>query len=246
MPLLTSSGNILEENILSKNTSYCFKYYKGKFYYLGQFQVHGMCIETAKEPNDKEKSEHKKKYNCENIYYSVEPDSPYCIEKIGERIQVLSGDSYDNIYSDELAVERAKWENWKKTRRQETISIEMIDIPWLDVNCKIEYTSYIDGETHQYIVKSINSSTSQGTMSVELMRFYPLYILDAKRYEAVNKLNNHKQYLIETYIYSKPNFDLLEKYVSDGITEIYDADNTDDIKTILISYEKKLKAIPTN
>jgi len=245
IPLYTSSGELLDENSLKKDTSYCFKYYKGKLYYLGQFQVHGICIETSKEPTGTEKSEYNKRYNCQNIYYSVEPNSPYCIEKIGERIQVLSGDEYDNIYSDELAVERAKWENWKKTREQETISIEMIDIPWLDVNCKIEYTSYIDGETHQYIIKSINSSTSEGTMSLELMRFYPLYILDAKQYDAVTELKKHKEELIETYSYSELDYNLLEKYVSDGTAEIYAADNTDDVKTILNSYINKLNNVET-
>lgn len=243
MPIVTSSGDVLEENILQPNTSYCFKYYKGKFYYLGQFQVHGMCIETEKEPSIEEKELNKEKYNCENIYYSVEPNSPYCIEKIGERIQVLSGDDYENIYSDELAVERAKWENWKKTRRQETISLEMIDIPWLDVNCKIEYKSYIDGETHQYIVKSISSSTSEGTMSVELMRFYPLYILDAKQYEAVINLKEYMQYLIETYKYSPQNIKVLETLLTEGTTEIYATDNTEDIKTILTSYENKMNDV---
>ena len=243
IPLYTSSGEIFDENLLKKDTAYCFKYYKEKLYYLGQFQVHGICIETIKEPTDTEKQKHNNKYNCQNIYYSVEPNSPYCVEKIGERIQILNGDEYDNIYSDELAIERAKWENWKKTRRQETINVEMIDIPWLDVNCKIEYTSHIDGETHQYIIKSINSSTSEGIMSLELMRFYPLYVLDAKQYEAVMKLKELKQKLNGSYSYSDSNYTLLDKYVTDGTAEIYAADNTDDVKTILISYNKKLNNV---
>lgn len=243
IPLYTSSGDFFDRNLLKENITYCIKYYKGKLYYLGQFQVHGMCIETIKEPSGEDKNKLSEKYNCQNIYYSVEPSSPYCVEKIGERIQVLSGDDYDNIYSDELAVERAKWENWKKTRRQETISIDMIDIPWLDVNQKIEYTSHIDGKTGQYIVKSVTSGTSEGTMSVELMRFYPLYILDAKRYEAVTELKEYRKILTEKYIYSENNFNLLEKHVSDGTAEIYAADSTDDVKTLLVSYKKKLNNI---
>lgn len=243
----TSSGDILEAGVLRPNTSYCFKYYKGKFYYMGQFQVHGMCIETKKEPADKEKEENKKKYNCENIYYSVEPDSPYCVEKIGERIQVLSGDDYDNIYSDQLAVERAKWENWKTTRRQDAVTLEMIDIPWLDVNSKVEYTSYIDGETHQYIVKSINGSASEGTMTVELMRFYPLYILDAKKYEAVNNLKKYEEYIISTSSYITEDIvKILNKLLEDGINEIYMTENTDDIKTVLNSYKNKMDNVTSD
>ena len=119
----------------------------------------------------------------------------------------------------------------------------MIDIPWLDVNCKIEYKSYIDGETHQYIVKSISSSTSEGTMSVELMRFYPLYILDAKQYEAVINLKEYMQYLIETYKYSPQNIKVLETLLTEGTTEIYATDNTEDIKTILTSYENKMNDV---
>ena len=238
--LYTSNGEILEAGTLKKDICYCIKYYKSKLYLMGQFRVHGMCIETNKSPTDEEKEQNKTKYNCENIYYSVEPESPYCIEKIGERLQVLNGDDYENIYSDELAVERAKWENWKKTRRQETITIETLDIPWLDVNCKIEYKSFIDGEIHQYIVKNINSSASNGTMTIELMRFYPLYILDAKQYEAVVKLQKYKDYLISQYSYSVSNVELLQTYVDNGATEIYLTDSVDSIQPILVSYKNKL------
>ena len=243
IPICTSSGNDIEANLFKKDISYCFKYYKGKFYYLGQFQVHGMCIETEKNPTNDEKELNREKYNCENIYYSVEPNSPYYIEKIGKRIQVLSGDDYENIYSDELAVERAKLENWKKTRRQETITLQMIDIPWIDVNCKIEYKSYVNGETHQYIIKNISSVTSDGTMTVELMRFYPLYILDAKCYDSVIELKEYMNKLKSTYKYNIQGVNNLDKLLEDGTKEIYDAENTEDIKTILTSYKNKMDSV---
>ena len=75
------------------------------------------------------------------------------------------------------------------------------------------------------------------------MRFYPLYVLDAKQYEAVMKLKELKQKLNGSYSYSDSNYTLLDKYVTDGTAEIYAADNTDDVKTILISYNKKLNNV---
>jgi hypothetical protein len=70
-----------------------------------------MAKEVKIEPTLEEKEQDKENESCDNILYVVNPDSPYTIEDIGEWRQVLSGDEYENIYSDELAVERAEYEN---------------------------------------------------------------------------------------------------------------------------------------
>ena len=51
----------------------------------------------------------------------------------------------------------------------------MIEIPWLGVNQKIEYTPGITGEKTVYMVKSKSGSTTGGTMTINAVRFQPLY-----------------------------------------------------------------------
>lgn len=142
---------IKDDEIVS-DYSYCVKFKNEKFYFLGQFQVHA-------EARD------------------VNPDSPFSVDKIGEIRSVLSGGDYDNIYSDDRAQERADYELWKSTRYNDTLTVEIIPIYWLDVNQKVRYQSIKDGTIYEYIIKSIETSLSPTfpTMSVTLIRFYPLY-----------------------------------------------------------------------
>ena len=51
------------------------------------------------------------------------------------------------------------------------------------------------------------------------------------------------QYLIETYKYTPQNIKVLETLLTEGTTEIYATDNTEDIKTILTSYENKMNDV---
>lgn len=99
--------------------------------------------------------------------------SPFNVDKIGEKRLVLSGGDYDYIWSEDLAKQRAEYELWTHTRLQDTITLEMIWIPWLTVNQKVRYTSFSTGKTNDYIVKNISGSFSSGTMSVTMIRFYP-------------------------------------------------------------------------
>lgn len=178
--VLNNDDAIIDENKFKENTSYIFKSYRGVLYYLGQNQIHALAIETEKERTEDEKAKDKITYNCENIIYMINKDSPFTVEKIGERKQLLNGESYELIYADDLAMQRAEYENWKSTRLQDSITLEMLTIPWLDVNKKVEYKSFINGEINQYIIKSIKGSTTSGTMTVEMMRFYPEYIPESE------------------------------------------------------------------
>lgn len=134
------------------NTSYALRYRNSKFYLLGQFQITATAMDTN-------------------------PDSPFYVGDNQENVvlQVLSGGDFEKIYSDELCQERADYENWKSTRLTDSISLEMMLIPWLDVNQKVEYTSFVTGETSQYITKKISFNLQSGTMNVETVKFYPLY-----------------------------------------------------------------------
>lgn len=153
-PIVYESKNYIPQNTIIKDKNYVVKYNNGFFYFLGEPQVYA-------------------------ISKDLNPDSPFYIHKdLGEIPQVLSGGDYENIYSSELAQQRADYENWKKTRLNDGIALNLLIIPWLDVNQKIEYTFLnrnLVKETAQYIIKKIDMSLSAGTMSVSAIKFYPLY-----------------------------------------------------------------------
>lgn len=107
--------------------------------------------------------------------YKVDPDSPFTIDKIGEKWKILSGGEYDAIYSGELALDRCKYELYLGTSSNDTLSLNMILIPFLNVNQKISYRLKSTGETNQYIIKNISFDLTSYQMSLECVRFSPMY-----------------------------------------------------------------------
>lgn len=91
---------------------------------------------------------------------------------------VCAGDEYDNIYSDSLAEQRARYEIYLRSRVHDSINITSIPIYWLEVNDIIEYNlPNSDSETTDlWLVKSVNTDIStNGTQSISAIRYYPLY-----------------------------------------------------------------------
>lgn len=113
------------------------------------------------------------------IAYDDNPDSPFYVNgSIGRIRHVLYGGEYENITSDKLALERAKYELWKATRLQDSITLTSIPNPWLDVNILISHA--IRGKSQenaaQYIIKSISTDYGiEGTQSINAITYYPLY-----------------------------------------------------------------------
>ena len=113
------------------------------------------------------------------IAYDDNPDSPFYVNgSIGRIRHVLYGGEYENITSDKLALERAKYELWKSTRLQDSITLTSIPNPWLDVNVLISHA--IRGKSQenaaQYIIKSISTYYGiEGTQSINAITYYPLY-----------------------------------------------------------------------
>lgn len=136
---------------LSEQDMYCFKFLSTKKYwvYAGMYQIEGYI-----ENND--------------------DNSPFSIEKIGYRLQVLSGGDYGKIPTTTLAQERAEYENWLASRMTDTLTLEIVIIPFLEVNQKIEYKKLSDGSIDSYIVKSISYSFTSGTMTITMSKFYEL------------------------------------------------------------------------
>ena len=152
IPILTEDGN---NPVFEKDKMYVLKYNKlnNILYYLGEPQVYG-------------------KYEVTN------DDNPFSIQKIDRVAKNFSGGEFDNIYSSELAYQRAKWEAYKATILQETVTLNSILIPWIDVNKKIEYTSKRNGATKIFLAKNINFDISQWTMNITMYEFYPFYEFD--------------------------------------------------------------------
>ena len=113
------------------------------------------------------------------IAYDNNPDSPFYVNgSIGRIRHVLYGGEYENITSDKMALERAKYELWKSTRLQDSITLTSIPNPWLDVNVLISHA--IRGKSQenaaQYIIKSISTDYGiEGTQSINAITYYPLY-----------------------------------------------------------------------
>lgn len=197
-PIVDSGDISILPDSMIKGNYYVVKYRSKKFYLIGQFQVVYVVKEynilPLKEGQSKEEwiKEDKEKEGTENVKYIINSESenitedmteeeikslynPFAIDEIGEIRQVLSGGDYENIYTDDLARQRAEYENWKSMRLNITLTLEMKPVLWLDVNQKIQYKSKITGEIEEYIIKSINGSTTSGTMTINATKFYPLY-----------------------------------------------------------------------
>lgn len=130
-------------------------------------------------------------------------DSPYYIGKdIGEIRLVLKDGEYNNIYSDELAMERANYELYLHCRMEDTITLTLVPIYWLDVNQKIHLNKA--GINDQFITKSINIDLSPvGTMSVEAIKFYPdlsSVAADGTRFSYIKSLESTGTQYINTLI----------------------------------------------
>lgn len=139
----------IKADSLEADASYLFMYVNAKLYFLGQFEIHAQ-------------------------YKNELATSRFSIDNVGRELwDVFSGDDYENITSDTLAKERAMYECYYKSNLNESLSLTLIDIPWLDVNQKVSYTLKSTGENYRWMINSISGDTLSGQCSVGLSRFYP-------------------------------------------------------------------------
>lgn len=166
---------VISAGALQADRAYVIKYIDGAFVLQGESQIHVMCMEYSEIPSDDQIEYLKSFHNCNDIEFVINPESPFACDVIHEAKQVLCDGDFSNIYTTQLAFERASYENWKRTRLQDTITIEALFVPWLDVNDKVEYTSIATGVTAQYTIKEIQTNFNSGVMTLTMVRFYPLY-----------------------------------------------------------------------
>lgn len=178
-PVYGENNEEIAAGRIKKDKSYVVKFKKNGsqsyFYFEGEYQICGIAKLMSREPTAEEKAADAADSPTTNISYVVEPDTPYGVDQIGVIRKVCSGGEYSDIYSEDLALQRAEYELWLASDMKNEISLEMIEIPWLGVNQKIEYTPGITGEKTVYMVKSKSGSTTGGTMTINAVRFQPLY-----------------------------------------------------------------------
>ena len=114
--------------------------------------------------------------------YDNNPSSPFYVgdpigsSSVGRIRIVLYGGEYDNIYSDDLAKQRADFEIYQRSRLNDSISMETIPIPWMDANIVISHRFGQKQEPSKYIVKSFNVDyATGGTMTINAISWYPYY-----------------------------------------------------------------------
>lgn len=114
--------------------------------------------------------------------YDDNPSSPFYVgdpigsSSVGRIRIVLYGGEYDNIYSDDLAQQRADFEIYQRSRLNDSISMETIPIPWMDANIVISHRFGQKQEPSKYIVKSFSVDyATGGTMTINAISWYPYY-----------------------------------------------------------------------
>lgn len=187
--LLDANEKSLAAGALTKGRSYVFqsvlRIVDGatvkRLLLQGQRQIHVIVREVNAQPSAQDIADDKSFNACEDIYYVVNPDSPYACDRGGQEMrygeirQVLQNGDYAAIYTTDLAIQRGKYENYLKARMNTDVELQTILIPFLSVNQKIQYTSPRTNEVHQYMVKSIDMDFSAFTMTMKLSRFYNYY-----------------------------------------------------------------------
>lgn len=192
-----NTDEYLSENTLSENSVYVFKlrsdYIDGeivtKAYLQGQWQAHALCALVDGSVSNEtytcydgtittkySKKYFQDKYNVATVSLKVIPNSPYSVQKIGERLKSNSGGEFENISSDSLALARAEYELFVKTRLTDCITITIGKLlPWLEVNSKVSYIKRNDTELKEYIVKKVDLNLTDGSTTIEMYTFYSLY-----------------------------------------------------------------------
>ena len=132
---------------------YCVQY-KGTYWnWLGHLQSYGMAEDTN-------------------------PDSPFYINGTVGTIRLpLYGGEYENIFSDDLARQRAERELFLHTNMNNSLTLTCVPVYWVDVNLLVEYTSQRTNQMARYLTKSITLGLgTTDSMTVNMIQFYPEYI----------------------------------------------------------------------
>lgn len=128
--------------------------------------------------SDNEKFEFLGGLQAKSIWQDTNPESPFYVNgPVGIIREVLCGGEYENITSDALAQQRAEIEGYWKCRLNDNITLNVVPIPWIDVNIVVSHAPKQGDVTNRYIIKSysVDYGSVSSTMSVTMITFYPYY-----------------------------------------------------------------------
>ena len=115
---------------------------------------------------------------AKSIWQDTNPESPFYVNgSVGIIREVLCGGEYENITSDGLARQRAEIEGYWKCRLNDNITLNVVPIPWIDVNIVVSHAPKQGDVMNRYIIKSysVDYGSVSSTMSVTMITFYPYY-----------------------------------------------------------------------
>lgn len=99
------------------------------------------------------------------------PDSPFNIDKLGEIIKTIEE---DNIFTNDQAEQRARYELWKHNNLCEKVTVLMLPVYFLDVNKLIEFNKPQINLVGKYLIDNISIPfETDGTMNLSAHRVYP-------------------------------------------------------------------------
>lgn len=219
-----STEEPIKANEMKANNVYAFKIKKKridkkdvfKAYLLGQWQVHAINVLTNGKKSGQfitssdgeeyelySKEYFKKFYNCERVDMTIIANSPFTVEKLGEIPDVKIDGEFENITSDDLAADRAKWENWKNCRLTDNITITTLLLPFIDVNKKVSYKRSDSDIEYQYIITSVSHDFVNFTTTITMYRFYPLYEMLEKEKGTHKVLANYSHGILNKYTHEE-------------------------------------------
>ena len=150
-PILMSDGTTPAKIVSESGEIYFCVEFKGTYWnWLGHLQAYGY----AEDDN---------------------PQSPFYVNSTVGKIRLpLFDGEYANCISDNLAQQRAEYELWLHTNMNNSVTLSCVPVYWMNVNILTEYTTQVNQETNQYLIKSITFGLGPSdSMSVNMIKYYP-------------------------------------------------------------------------
>lgn len=152
------------------NWDYRIKATKTSAEYLGYAQPHGIAWES----NINSPFYVGAQTDIYNSPTDVIPTFENNFPKFPKQVRmVLSGDEYDNIYSNKLAMDRAQYELYLRARKHDSVQIDLVPIYWIDVNQLISYKLPNEDEMAYWTIKNVSTNFGvDGTQTINAVRKY--------------------------------------------------------------------------